>query len=274
MTRLISLASGVLPEHPPETVVEAGAAAGFAAVGLRIDGHEWTARRLSRLRRAMADAGVRALDAEVLWIQPGPADEHLLALADVAIELGAENLLVVSSDPDACAGKLAAICERAAAASLPVSLEFGHFSKVHTLGAALAIVAAAGSANARVLVDPLHLSRSRGTVAEVAAAPAALFHYAQFCDAGPVAPDTGDVAAIRKEALDGRLLPGEGVLPLRELLEALPPGLPLSIELRSKRLREAFPDPVARARRVRSATEAWLQPRPWASRALRPRRQG
>jgi hypothetical protein len=38
----------------------------------------------------------------------------------------------------------------------------------------------------------------------------------------------------------------------------LPPAIPLSIELRSKALREGYPDPEARAEAVLAATRRWL----------------
>ena len=258
--RLISLAAGVLPEHSPEAVVEAGAAAGFRAVGLRIDGQAWSAERLAALSKRIEELDLIVLDAEVLWIGPGETGERLLELVDVAVALKARNLLVVSSDPDhhATAAIFGAICDRAAPAGLPVSLEFGHFSAVHRLADAAAIVVEAGRPNGHVLIDPLHLSRSLGAPEDVASLPAALFNYAQFCDAGPDAPQPNDVPAIREEALDGRLMPAEGILPLQPLLQRLKPGLPVSIELRSQALRDAFPDPVARARHVREGTEAWL----------------
>jgi len=45
----------------------------------------------------------------------------------------------------------------------------------------------------------------------------------------------------------------------RELLSALPTGLPLSTELRSKQLRSSWPEPVARARRVLEATRRFFE---------------
>ena len=41
-------------------------------------------------------------------------------------------------------------------------------------------------------------------------------------------------------------------------LSALPPGLPLSIELRSKSLCDKYPDPKARAIVVAEVTRRWL----------------
>jgi sugar phosphate isomerase/epimerase len=68
-----------------------------------------------------------------------------------------------------------------------------------------------------------------------------------------------------EEALDERLLPGEGELPLVELLEALPEGIPISVELRSKALRNGFA-PDERSQVVADATRRLL------SRAVRTRR--
>ena len=51
---------------------------------------------------------------------------------------------------------------------------------------------------------------------------------------------------------------GEGGLPLTDLYRALPEGIPLSIELRSKRLRDAFSDAGDRAKAVATATRRWL----------------
>ncbi|MDE2620823.1 MAG: sugar phosphate isomerase/epimerase [Sphingomonadales bacterium] len=257
---LLCLASGVLPEHPAETVAEAAAAAGFPAFGVRLEPAEWSDRRAAELSRRAADAGLVVLDAEVLWLQPGPLDPALLRLVDLAAIIGARNLLAVSSDPDpaATAAKFAALCDHAAPYGLPVSLEFGRFTRVCDLAAACAVITAADRPNARLLIDPLHLLRSGGTPEEVAAVPRRLFAYAQFCDAGPDAPAPEDFAAIRAEALDGRRLPGEGALPLAALLAALPPGLPLSVELRARALREGYPDPVDRARHLLAATRAWF----------------
>ena len=117
-------------------------------------------------------------------------------------------------------------------------MEFGRFTKVPDIAAALRIIAAVSLPNARLLIDPLHLFRSGGAVADVAAVQSSLFAYAQFYDAPPGGPDPDDFHAIRAEALDGRVLPGDGVLPLGDLLGALPSGLPLSVELRSRQLRD------------------------------------
>ena len=66
--------------------------------------------------------------------------------------------------------------------------------------------------------------------------------YAQLCNVMPAAPD--DARGLLDEALHGRLLPGDGVAPLAELMRALPAACPLSLEMRSRRLMADFPDPT------------------------------
>jgi hypothetical protein len=90
-----------------------------------------------------------------------------------------------------------------------------------------------GSASSRANTtgsDALHFSRSGGLPAHVASIDPSLFRYAQICDAVADRPAPTDAPALIREARTGRLLPGEGVLPLMDLVRALPDALPLAIE--------------------------------------------
>jgi sugar phosphate isomerase/epimerase len=79
-----------------------------------------------------------------------------------------------------------------------------------------------------------------------------------MCDAAATGPDPTDIGAIVHEALDLRVDVGQGALPLAAILEALPADLPLSVELRSKALRDAYPDAVARASALLASTRRGL----------------
>lgn len=257
--RSIALASGVIPETLGAAAVEAAARGGWDAVGLWVDRH-WTDRTTVEVRRALADAGIGAVDVEVLWIRPGPPDPEHVRILEVGAAVGARNALCVSSDPDRAAttAKYAALCAHARTLGMRVSLEFGLFTDVKTLGDALAIVEATGDPEAALLIDPLHLARSGGTPADVARVPRERFAYAQFCDAAASGPGADDPRGVIEEAVDGRLQCGAGALPLRELLDAMPSHLVLSVELRSRALREGWPDPVERARVTAEATRRFL----------------
>lgn len=240
-------------------VARAAAAAGFDATGIWVDLTLWTDATTQEVRTILQGEGLIAMDAEVLWLQPGPPDDAHFRLVDIARGVGADNLLVVSSDPDdaSTAAKLRALCE-AAGPDLRIALEFALFTEVRTITQASAILRAVDHPAVALLIDPLHLERSGGSAADVAALPRHWFPYAQFCDAGPLTFDTADRGAIIAEAVDRRLQVGEGELPLRAVRAALPKDIPLSIELRSKALRDGYPDPVDRARAVLSATRRFL----------------
>ena len=107
-------------------------------------------------------------------------------------------------------------------------LEFAIYTGVRTLADAARLVQQSGCDNAAVLVDALHFSRSGGWPSDIAGVDASLFKYAQICDAGASIPT--EPADLIREARGGRLLPGEGALPLRDLVAALPPAIPLAVE--------------------------------------------
>ena len=256
----ISFASGIVPEFGPIDTIRAAEAGGFDAVGLWIEPEIWTPQMTRDSRAALDASGLELLDVEVIWIKPdSDLDMHRRTI-DIGAELGAKNVLCVSSDPDpgATAAKLAALCEHAEGPGMRVALEFGIFTEVRNLRAALSVLDAVAHPLRAVLIDPIHVDRSGTTVAEIAAIPRELLPYAQFCDASAERPDPSDFDAIIIDAIDLRLQCGEGVLPLADMLAALPANIPLSIELRSKALREGCPDPADRARKTAEMTRAWL----------------
>jgi sugar phosphate isomerase/epimerase len=259
--REISLASGVLPEFGPVAIVEAAAAAGFDAVGLWVEPDAWTDRTTGETRAALAATGLSVLDVEVVWIKPDSALDTHRRVLDVGMELGARNVLCVSSDPDpaATAEKLSALCTHAESTAMRVALEFGIFTEVKNLSQALAVLDRVGHPLRAVLIDPIHVDRSGTGLSEIAAIDRALLPYAQFCDARAQRPDPADFGAVITDAIDLREQCGEGVLPLAAMLDALPADIPLSIELRSAALRTAHSDPALRARAVADATRRFLE---------------
>ena len=258
--RRLSLAAGVMPDFTPQETVAAAAAAGWDSAGVWVDVETWTEATTREVSRRLSDGGLTALDAEVIWIGAGADNPDHLRLIDIAAELGAANVLAVSSAASFAetADKLATLCAHAAEVGVRVSLEFGAFTTVRDLGEALEVLRLCGRPDAGLLVDPLHFARTGGRPADLAAVDPRRFAYAQFCDAPAQGPSRDDVPAIIEEALDLRLNPGDGELPLAELLAALPDGAPLSVELRSKALRERWPDATERSKALLAATRDWM----------------
>lgn len=257
----ISFASGIVPEFGPVDTIEAARAGGFDMVGLWVDPLEWTAAHTRDARAALAATGLPLLDVEVVWIKPDSIIDDHRKIIDVGAELGAANVLCVSSDPHHArtAAHLAALCRHAEASGMRVALEFGIFTEVKDLTAALAILDQVVHPLRALLIDPIHVDRSGTTVAQIAKVDPALLPYAQFCDAPAQRPDPADFDAVIHDAINLREQCGEGALPLAALYHALPANIPLAIELRSEALRDAFPHPALRARAVADATRRWLE---------------
>ncbi len=131
------------------------------------------------------------------------------------------------------------------------------FSCCPTLADAVSLVEqVGGSGTACVLVDPLHHERAGGRPDEVDGLPLDLVPYIQLCDIRPAGASV-DAATARAEAVHGRLLPGAGDLPLRDLLAHLHPGTGISVE--SPLAGERRPaDPAAWAACALAATRAVL----------------
>jgi len=257
---LLSLAAGVLPEFSPEQTVAAAVEAGWPATGIWYDPEIWTSATTVEVRDRAADAGIAILDIEVIWLKPGPDDPAHFAAIDAGAAIGARNVLIVSSEDDAgrAAAKLNRLGNHAAAAGLRACLEFAAFTTVGSIERAVDLIDAADCNNLGLLIDPLHLARTGGSPADIGSVDPQRLPYAQFCDAPAHGPPPSDVPEIIREALDLRLMPGDGALPLDELVAALPPATPLSIELRSSALRDNHPDPAERARALLAVTQRWF----------------
>lgn len=237
--RRVGLACLTVGEAAPVDHIEAAAAAGFDEVGLRVvaPGDLSLAHDIAgspalqqAIRAACARTGVRVFDVDVLTLAPATDAAAFAAALDAAAAIGATLVQVVVEDPDRtrAADRFAALCDAAAARGLRVAVEFMRWRAVRTLADADALVLASGRANAGLCIDCLHLARSGGSAAALAAIAPARIDYVQLCDAPAAAPPDD---RLRDEARGGRLHPGEGALPLRAMLDALPPHVPLSAEV-------------------------------------------
>ena len=240
--RTLSLAHLTILDTTPPELVTVAAAAGFRTVGIRLTATPSVGvppydclREGPMLRETLArlaDTGVSVLDTEFLRFEPEQPVGVPEGFLEVSARLGAQHVLVMSAEPKEARTleRFGELCDRAAAYGLTVGLEFAVYTGVRTLAHAADVVARSKRANASIIIDALHFSRSGGLPAHVAQVDPALLRYAQLCDAGPDMPAPTDTPALIREARTGRLLPGEGVLPLKALVAALSVGVPLAIE--------------------------------------------
>jgi sugar phosphate isomerase/epimerase len=215
---------------PPE-LVSAAAGAGFDAVGIRM----WPAAdepaypmlgdtpMMRETLARLADTGLRVLDVEVLRLRPDTGHDDAQRILDAGERLGARGVLVICNDPEETrlVERFRAVCEAAAERGMRACLEFMIFSSVRTLADAVRVIDRTAHPAAAILVDALHVQRSGATPADIAALPPAWLPYAQLCD-GSFEPIRPPAEIALSEARTGRLLPGDGELPLRQLIDALP----------------------------------------------------
>lgn len=241
MTRVeLGLAHLTALELSPPALVAEAARAGFASVGLRVvpattGGPAYPTRAGTEAHRALKQIltaeGVRVSDIEFIQLAPDIDVQAFAGVFEAAADLGAVSVTVSGDDHDHArlTAHFAELCDLALAFGLRVDLEFMRWRAIGTLPQALAIVREAGKSNGAVLVDALHLTRCGGTAADLIPIPDEWLRAAQICDAGADVPATE--ATIIAEAREGRLPPGEGALPLGDLLAAFPADASLSVEM-------------------------------------------
>ncbi len=261
--RRLSVAHLTALDLPPPDFVRAAARAEFAAVGLRLlrvteDSLGWPLmddpRGLRQTLAALAETGLAVSDIEFVRLTPETEITALEPVLDCGAALGAGQVIAAPYDPDPARlrDRLAALTAAARARGLGVVLEFFPWTVVPDLATARPLAEAAGCG---VLVDALHFDRSGSTLADLAAMPPAMLPFAHLCDATVAPPYTTE--ALLHAARAERLPPGEGQIDLFAFLRALPPGLPLALEVPMTALARAA-GPEAVLARVGQAVRDWL----------------
>jgi sugar phosphate isomerase/epimerase len=186
----------------------------------------------------MRETGLQLLEVGVFPIKPDLHVESLRPVLALSAELGARFIVCPVEDADEARrlASLHALCDLCAPLHLNVLVEFNPYSACRSLGEARALALAADRPNAGLVIDLLHLSRSGGTVDDLTKIEPHLLQLVHYCDAAPMPEGTRTQDELRAESRTARRLPGEGVLPLKELLSAFPKGTPVSVEAPSKSL--------------------------------------
>lgn len=236
--RILSLGNSTLFKASPVEVIGAAAAGGFQSVGVRVTGRVpgdggptviQDASTLRELQRRRDDAGISITHVTAYWVTAELGLADVLPVIDTAAALGAGMIGANCGNPDEArfVSFMAAYCEAAAKCRVKLVLEFLPYSGVKTLQQAIRVIRAVSQPNLGVMVDPLHLARSGGAPADVKRVEPGLIYMMQLCDAPLEKP--ADLE-LRDEALTNRLYPGEGALPLYDLLDAIPADVQIDVE--------------------------------------------
>ena len=144
------------------------------------------------------------------------------------------------------------ICRRAAPHGILVALEFLPESGIPDIGHAVRLIEACGEANCGMTLDTFHLGRSGGGAEDIRALPKGIIGGIQIGDRDP--------QQGAHVPMGGRLLPGEGGLPLNEMVVAAlenSPGATLDIEVLNAGLSALSSDEAAR--RLAAGAQAWRE---------------
>lgn len=204
---------------------------------------------------ALKAHGVEVVLGEGFMIHPAMDMANAGADLDLMAELGARAVNCVGLDPDPTRSReqFARFARGAAERGMRATVEFLPGMPVATLADAVDHVRASGVSGAGVLIDAMHFFRSGSQVSDLAALDPALIGHVQLCDMPVGLSDADYMDGAKNE----RLVPGQGILPLREFVDALPDGQVLGIETPQRSL-GATPD-AERIAAALAATEALLR---------------
>ena len=245
----LELCAGTVRQAALPELIQVAGQAGFAAITANPTLRAEAGVDDRTLQTMMADAGVRVTNIDGMGsVLPGiPAGEAIDAYRDyhgrdirrvfwtpedefyrTADALGGNsvNLVHMAGDPDtpraALVDRLGEVSQRAAAHGLTIVLEFLPGTGVASLDSAAGLVAEVAAPNLKITLDARHLANSGGGPGDVAR-HAAMIGLLQMDDLARASADDPE-----------RLLPGDGELPLVEILSPVreaSPALPVGIEV-------------------------------------------
>lgn len=253
---------------PPVQFVELAAAAGCDSVSLMTAQQDeiqpwgfpdWSLARDAGLRRdvaaRLADLGIALELGECGVISPHQDVTALVPAIDAFCELGAARLNIATYEPDPTreADQVCRFAELARERGMPFCFEFSARIRPRTLDEQAALIERAGRPGAAILLDVMHFYRAGHVAADLARFDPALFPYLQLCD-GPMRGEPNYIA----EALHDRMVPGEGEMPVAEMLAALPADIVVSMELPQVKLGRSGVSHLDRVTRAAQACRAVL----------------
>jgi sugar phosphate isomerase/epimerase len=263
---LYSLAHLTALSLPPPELVRVAARCGYQSVGLRL---LQVAPQtpfyplmsdpavLRETRSAMAENGITVNDIEFVRITPDMDVAALEPFLATGAELGARWAVASPYDPDLnrLADRFGALCDLAGGYNLGVVLEFFPWTEVRGVADANAIVQAAGRSNGGILVDTLHFDRCGNVPTDLDGIAASRLPFIHVCDAPAGRPSTLD--GLLHHARAERLPPGQGGIEISGVVDHMPAGIPIALEVPMTALAETA-GPEAVTRRVIEAARALL----------------
>jgi len=220
---------------------------GYPAFSLKED-----IRLRQGLLTAMEDRGVSISLGEGMVIVPGADVADLAADLDVMAELGAAQVNTLSFDPDRnrTFDQLAMLTEMAAERGIGTTVEMAPGMTIGDLSAVVAAIEHVGRPDLRLAVDTMHWARAGYGAVELHELGLDKIGYVQLSDT-TLKPR---MKSYMREAMYERMAPGDGELPLAEILGVAPADVVVGLEVPMRSLAESGVGPMERLRPCVAAT--------------------
>jgi sugar phosphate isomerase/epimerase len=225
----IILAPTTLMTSPALEFIDAAIEAGYDGIGIRLYPSPGLPffpvvgdRDLMReVKQRIDDSGLQVCDVLTCYLQPEMDFEAMRVAHEFGAELGARYALAIGDDPewDRMVQHFGRLCEQTTEVGLTCALEAPVSSRaLNTLALNLRLIDEAAPERAVLAIDPVHFHRSGATAEELRGLDPRLIEYTQLRDTTSLTPGDPDC------------LPGEGTVPLHDILDVMPADLPLSVE--------------------------------------------
>jgi sugar phosphate isomerase/epimerase len=199
-----------------------------------------------RMLTAMDERGVGISLGEGMVITPDADVSTLAADLDVMAELGAAqiNTLSFDRDRDRTFDQLATLTQMAAERGMGTTIELAPGATIGDPGVLRAAIEHVGRPDLRLALDTMHWVRAGLGPAELRQIGPERIGYVQLSDT-TLRPR---LASYLKEAMYERMAPGDGELPLVDLLAAVPADVVVGLEIPMRTLAESGVGPMDRLR--------------------------
>jgi sugar phosphate isomerase/epimerase len=175
----------------------------------------------TEVRKALADTDLQVYDILTCYLHPDMDLDAMKRAHEYGASIGAKYALVIGDDPEwgRMVDNFGRLCDNAKPFGLVCALEAPVNRRALTsLELNLKLIEEAGRENSAVSIDPVQFFRAGDKASMVREADSKFFPYTQICDSVSSTPG------------EPYCMPGDGLVPLTDLLDALPDDLPLSLE--------------------------------------------
>ncbi|HEY3058821.1 MAG TPA: TIM barrel protein [Chloroflexota bacterium] len=213
---------------PPLEYIDATLRAGYEAIGIRLyraPGRTYNFNPIVGIpdlmrdvKHALDDSDLEVFDIYSFYLRPEMEWNLILPALDFGGELGARYVLVIGDDPEwnRMCDSFGRLCDRIAPMHQTAVVE-ATVGALTPLSTAVKFMTDCQRDNVGICLDPRQTFRDELGFGALKKYDAKWYPYAQINDSSSVLGNAGT-------------LPGEGMVPLYDYLDALPPDIPLSVE--------------------------------------------